>query len=90
MKEWGYHPTARRELERAMTRHEATRRGLGGELLSEVELALLTHQEHPLPGTTATADGRDMLRRLLLDRFSYALIVDVRPDRRLVREHRTG
>lgn len=45
---------------------------------------LLTHQEHPLPGATVTSDGRDTLRRLLLERFLYAVIVDVRPETRLV------
>jgi toxin ParE1/3/4 len=84
MKEWEYHPTARRELERAMTRHDDARSGLGGELLAEVEHVLLTNQEHALPGTTVTPEGRDTLRRLLLARFPYALIVDVRPEKRLV------
>lgn len=84
MKEWEYHPTARRELERAMAKHEDARSGLGGELLAEIEHVLLTNQEYPLPGTTVTVNGRDTLRRLLLERFPYALIVDVRPEKRLV------
>jgi toxin ParE1/3/4 len=84
MREWDYHPTAWRELERAMTKYEGDRNGLGGELLAEVERVLLTNQEHFLPGTTATSGGGDTLRRLLLERFPYALIVDVRPETRLV------
>jgi len=84
MKEWDYHPTAFRELERAITKYDGERNGLGGELLAEVEHVLLTNQEHPLPGTTVTSDGRDTLRRLLLERFPYALIVDVSPETRLV------
>jgi hypothetical protein len=65
-------------------KHEDARSDLGGELLAEVEHLLLTNQEHPLPGTTVTAKGRDTLRRILLERFPYALIVAVRPDKRLV------
>ena len=84
MKEWDYHPTAWRELERAITKYEGERAGLGGELLARVEDVLLASQEEPMPGTTVTAGGRDTLRRLLLERFPYALIVDVRPETRLV------
>lgn len=84
MKEWGYHPTAQRELERAVTKYNGERKGLGAELLDLVEHALDANQEHPLPGTTATPNGRDTLRVLLIDRFPYGLIVDVRPEARLV------
>lgn len=52
MKEWDYHPTARRELERAVARYDDLRSGAGSELLSEVEHVLFTNQEHPMPGTT--------------------------------------
>lgn len=34
MKEWDYHPTAFRELERAITKYDDERSGLGGELLA--------------------------------------------------------
>jgi hypothetical protein len=42
---------------------------------------VLTNQEPPRPGMTVTSGGRDTLRKLLLERFPYALIVDVRPRR---------
>lgn len=84
MKEWEYHPTAFRELERAITKYENELEGLGGELLAEVEDVLSANQDHALPGTTVGRDGRDTLRKLLLERFPYAVIVDVRPETTLV------
>ena len=68
----------------ATRRYEHARPGLGADFLRAIDALLAANAEHRMPGTTLTDRGRDTLRWLLLPRFPYALIVDVRPERRLV------
>jgi toxin ParE1/3/4 len=85
MSDWEFHPEARAELDAAVEWYEQERAGLGAELLDGVEEALRNVAEHPTPGTRVAAHLPEHLRRLLLlERFHYALIVDVRASRRLV------
>jgi len=84
MKAWDYQPEARAELEAAIARYEDERPGLGAELLELVEQTLASVAEHGMPGVRVAPNLPETFRRLLMPRFHYALIVDVRAERRLV------
>jgi|CXWL01.1.fsa_nt_gi hypothetical protein len=84
MKAWDYQPDAQSELAAAVAWYENERTGLGAELLDVVEETLASTSEHPLPGIRVAPTVPDHFRRVLMPRFQYALIVDVRADRRLV------
>jgi len=74
----GFHPDALAEIERARDWYDERRRGLGGELVDEVERRL-TRMEIA-PKLFPVVAKRRLVRRALLKRFPYALVFTVMED----------
>lgn len=71
-----FRPAARRELEAAALWYEGERRGLGEDLLAEVEQSLELVRSHP----ERFPDVHRGLRRIRVKRFPYSVIYRVAGD----------
>lgn len=72
-----YHRAAIDELLHAAQVYNAERPGLGDELVEVLDAALNIAATQPVPGTTVLDNERPSLRRLLLDRFPYEVVIQV-------------
>jgi hypothetical protein len=72
-----YHRAALDELLHAAQIYDAERAGLGDELVDAVDAILNIAATEPVPGTTVLDNQRPSLRRLLLERFPYEIVVMV-------------
>jgi hypothetical protein len=84
MKDWAYQPEAQAELEDAVDWYEHRREGLGEELYELIVATLEKKKDAALPGSRVDDRLPAHLRRVLLPRFPYALVLDVREHMRLV------
>lgn len=75
-----FRATARREFVEAVEWYEAQRRGLGVELLVEVERCIASAAERP----ELYAMVRGEIRRVVTRRFPYSIYYRVRQDRIIV------
>lgn len=64
------HTEARNELDAAIAYYEAQKKGLGLDLLSEVEKVILKIQQNPNLGTPHKISG---IRRYAIQRFPYLI-----------------
>ena len=69
----------------AAVRYETERLGLGAEYLQELDVALSLIEAHPLhhPRYEAVTSTR-YYRRVVLKRFPYVVIYEIRPDENLI------
>jgi plasmid stabilization system protein ParE len=72
-----FHEAARDELREAARWYEARLEGLGEEFLEAVEAALERVACGELPGLAPQEQGRPETRRLLMQRFPYAIHFDM-------------
>lgn len=72
-----YHRAAIEELLHAAQIYNAERAGLGDELVEAVDASLSIAASEPTPGTTVLDNERPSLRRLLLERFPYQVVIMV-------------
>ncbi len=84
MRGWRYHREAERELIETAQWYEERRAGLGGEFIEAVTTALELVREDRLPGFKARESKRDHVRKVLMGRFPYLLVLDVREEHRAV------
>ena len=73
---------ASEELEDAVRWYEQHRRGLGGEFFDSVGDALRHIDAHPEAGAMAFGDSN--LRRVLIPRFPYQVVYQLRPSEILI------
>ena len=71
---------ARDEFLAAIDWYDEARQGLGAEFVAEVESAIATIEDNP----TFYAELDDGIRRCLVNRFPYALLYSIEPDRVLI------
>jgi plasmid stabilization system protein ParE len=71
-----YHPEAAKELTSSIQYYERKSIGLGAEFFDEVEEAIAQALTHSKSGTLIT----DQNRRILLKRFPFELIYDVKEE----------
>lgn len=74
MKAYRFHPEALAELEAAAEWYEASRIGLGNDLLDAVTIAVSLVCEHPGAGAITEIVGDREVRRKLLGRFPLGLV----------------
>jgi hypothetical protein len=73
-KHWRVHPAATRELHRAARRYDKERPGLAADFLDAYELAYARARRGPVTGTAIQVNATS-IRRMLLDRFPFALVI---------------
>jgi plasmid stabilization system protein ParE len=71
-----YHPEAAKELTSSIQYYERKSNGLGAEFFDEVEEAIAQALTHSKSGTLITEQNR----RILLQRFPFELIYDVKDE----------
>lgn len=77
---WHFQKTAYRELLGVARRYEELRRGLGDEFLDAIDQALDVLERTPTPGVRVVHAPTGMhVRKVLVERFPFALILLVRP-----------
>jgi hypothetical protein len=72
-----YHRAAIDEMLHAAQVYNAERAGLGDELVDAIDAALNLAATEPVPGTTVLDNERPSLRRLLLERCPYEIVIQV-------------
>jgi toxin ParE1/3/4 len=78
-------PEADKEMNAAAAWYDSRSPGLGEEFLEEVHRAYETFRSHSLGGTPLeTYTGTHSIRRVLLQRFPYAIIARIRETETLV------
>lgn len=75
-----YHRAAIDELLQAAQVYNAERAGLGDELVEAIDAVLNIAASEAVPGTTVRDNESPSLRRLLLERFPYEIVIMVDDD----------
>ena len=71
---WRIHPLAEKEIDRKAARYDRERAGLGADFVEAFAAAYAAVGEGPAVGT-AERVGKHTVRRALLDRFPYAIVI---------------